>query len=83
MMWYSLRALFVAPYLEAIRKNTQRPNSIYRAHNIEHQVWEKLALQKSDPFKKIFALTLRARIKNYELAACLIRLMLLPVYPAG
>jgi glycosyltransferase involved in cell wall biosynthesis len=58
--------LFVAPYLEGVRKNT-RARLIYRAHNIEHQVWERLALQKSDPFKKIFLKLIAGRIKRYEL----------------
>jgi len=58
--------LFVAPYLEGVRKNT-KAKLIYRAHNIEHQVWERLALQKSDPFKKIFLKLIAGRIKRYEL----------------
>ena len=58
--------LFVAPYLDGVRKNTTA-KLIYRAHNIEHQVWERLALQKSDPFKKIFLKLVAARIKKYEL----------------
>ena len=37
--------LFVAPYLSAIRKNT-KAKIIFRAHNIEHQVWQKLAAKK-------------------------------------
>lgn len=58
--------LFVAPYLEEVRKNT-KAKLIYRAHNIEHQIWERLAMQKSDPFKKIFLKLIAGRIKRYEL----------------
>ncbi|MBK0380132.1 glycosyltransferase family 4 protein [Mucilaginibacter segetis] len=61
-----LEGLFVAPYLSTIRKNTTA-KLIYRAHNIEHQVWHKLAQQKNDPFKKWYLNLIARRIKNYEL----------------
>jgi glycosyltransferase involved in cell wall biosynthesis len=61
-----LEGIFVAPYLEVIRKNS-KAKIIFRAHNIEHQVWQKLAQQKSDPFKKWYLRLLARRIKNYEL----------------
>ncbi|MBL4677802.1 MAG: glycosyltransferase family 4 protein [Mucilaginibacter sp.] len=62
-----LEGIFVAPYLSIIRKNS-KAKIIFRAHNIEHQVWEKLAQQKSDPFKKWYLKLLAKRIKNYELS---------------
>jgi glycosyltransferase involved in cell wall biosynthesis len=58
--------LFVAPYLSAIRKIT-KAKLIYRAHNIEHQVWQKLAQQKNDPIKRWYLSLLARRIKTYEL----------------
>ena len=58
--------LFVAPYLEAIHRNS-KAKLIYRAHNIEHQVWERLAAQKHDPIKRFFIKLIARRIKNYEL----------------
>jgi glycosyltransferase involved in cell wall biosynthesis len=58
--------LFVAPYLESVRKNT-KARLVYRAHNIEHQVWERLALQKNDPLKRWFLKMIARRIKKYEL----------------
>ena len=58
--------LFVAPYLEGVRKNS-KAKLIYRAHNIEHQVWERLAMQKNDPFKRWFLNMVARRIKKYEL----------------
>jgi polysaccharide biosynthesis protein PslH len=62
-----LEGIFVAPYLNIIRKNS-KAKIVFRAHNIEHQVWEKLAQQKSDPFKKWYLKLLAKRIKNYELS---------------
>ncbi|WP_158288514.1 glycosyltransferase family 4 protein [Mucilaginibacter psychrotolerans] len=61
-----LEGLFVAPYLSAIRK-ASRAKVIYRAHNIEHQVWRRLAQQKGDPFKKWYLNLLARRVKTYEL----------------
>ncbi|WP_345213775.1 glycosyltransferase family 4 protein [Mucilaginibacter gynuensis] len=58
--------LFVVPYLAAVRKHS-KARLIYRAHNIEHQVWFRLAQQKSDPFKKIYLTMLAKRIRSYEL----------------
>jgi len=58
--------LLVSLYLSAVRKNT-KAKLIYRAHNIENQIWEMLAQQKSDPFKKAYLKMHSRRIKNYEL----------------
>ena len=58
--------LFVAPYVDAVRKSCTS-KLVYRAHNIEHQIWERLAQQKSDPFKKVYLNLMARRIKKYEL----------------
>ena len=58
--------LFVTPYLGAIRKHS-RARLVYRSHNIEHQVWQRLAQQKSDLFKKWYLRMLARRVKDYEL----------------
>lgn len=58
--------LLVSLYLSAVRKNT-KAKLIYRAHNIENQIWEMLSQQKSDPFKKSYLKMHAKRIKNYEL----------------
>ncbi|MDN3583496.1 glycosyltransferase family 4 protein [Mucilaginibacter flavus] len=58
--------LFVTPYLAAVRK-VSKAKLIYRSHNIEHQVWERLAEQKSDLFKKWYLRMVAKRIKDYEL----------------
>lgn len=58
--------LFLAPYVDEVRKNC-KSKLVYRAHNIEHQIWERLAQQKSDPFKKIYLKLMARRIKRYEI----------------
>ncbi|WP_183581025.1 glycosyltransferase family 4 protein [Mucilaginibacter sp. X5P1] len=58
--------LMVSLYLSAVRKNSGA-KLVYRAHNIENQVWQRLAEQKNDPFKKSYLKMHARRIKNYEL----------------
>ncbi|MDB4903915.1 MAG: hypothetical protein JWQ63_3196 [Mucilaginibacter sp.] len=58
--------LFVSLYLPAVRKFS-KAKLIYRAHNIENQIWERLSMQKTDPFKKSYLKMHAKRIKNYEL----------------
>lgn len=57
--------LFVAPYLTSVRKSCSS-KIIYRAHNIEFQIWERLSQQKSDPIKKMYLRLLAKRVKRYE-----------------
>lgn len=58
--------LMVSLYLNAVRKNS-KAKLIYRLHNIENQIWQRLSLQKTDPFKKSYLKMHAKRIKNYEL----------------
>jgi polysaccharide biosynthesis protein PslH len=57
--------LFVSLYLNAVRKNS-KAKLIYRSHNIESQVWQRLSSQKTDPFKKSYLKMHARRIRNYE-----------------
>ena len=58
--------IFVSPYIDAVKKNCTS-KLVYRAHNIEHQTWEMLARQKTDPFKRSYLRLMARRIKRYEL----------------
>ncbi|MDB5138630.1 MAG: hypothetical protein JWR12_546 [Mucilaginibacter sp.] len=58
--------LFMSLYVSSIRKNS-KAKLIYRLHNIENQIWHRLSLQKTDPFKKSYLKMHAKRIKNYEL----------------
>lgn len=58
--------LMMSLYLTAIRKHT-RAKLVYRTHNIENQVWQRMSMQKTDPFKKSYLKMHAKRIKNYEL----------------
>lgn len=58
--------LMMSLYLSVVRKNS-KAKLVYRAHNIENLVWERLSQQKTDPFKKSYLKMHAKRIKNYEL----------------
>ncbi|MFD2144244.1 glycosyltransferase family 4 protein [Mucilaginibacter antarcticus] len=52
-------------YVDTVRKYS-KAKLVYRAHNIENQIWWRLSLQKVDPFKKSYLRMHGRRIKNYE-----------------
>lgn len=53
-------------YYDAARNNSDA-QLIYRAHNIENQLWDRLSQQKIDPFKRSYLKMHARRIKSYEL----------------
>lgn len=61
-----LEGLYVMPYLSVIRRFS-KARIVYRSHNIEHIVWQRLAAQKGDPIKKWYLKLMASRIKNYEM----------------
>ena len=58
--------LLTTLYYDAARKNS-KARLIYRAHNIENQLWDRLSKQKIDPFKKSYLKMHARRIKTYEM----------------
>ena len=63
-----LESLYLATYIPAIREVTRALVSL-RLHNIEYQIWERLANDFSTSFKKFYLRDLAARIKRFEQAA--------------
>lgn len=61
-----LESIFCLPYLQAIR-STSKAKVIVRAHNIEHIIWQRLAEQESNTFKKAYLNLLSNRLKAYEI----------------
>jgi glycosyltransferase involved in cell wall biosynthesis len=59
-------SIFVAPYLETFKRFSQA-KTVLRAHNVEHQIWERMASQTSNPLKKWYLRFLAKRLKEYEL----------------
>lgn len=60
-----LESIWVTPYLESIRKNS-KAKIVLRSHNVEHEVWERLAI-KASGLKKWYLSLLAKRLKKYEL----------------
>jgi polysaccharide biosynthesis protein PslH len=59
-----LEGLYVCPYIPLIRKYS-RAKIVYRAHNIEHEIWERTATL-TQGMKKIYLKILSRRIKIFE-----------------
>jgi glycosyltransferase involved in cell wall biosynthesis len=60
-----LETLWVTPYVETIRKKT-KAKIVYRSHNVEYIIWERLAAIAENPLKKIYLQLLAGRLKKYE-----------------
>ena len=59
-----LEGLYVCPYIPLIRKYSDA-KIVYRAHNIEYEIWERTA-KLSNGFVKIYLKNLSHRIKKFE-----------------
>lgn len=62
-----MESLFVSPYLEKIRSLTSA-KIILRAHNVEHKIWEDIAIYTTNPLKKYYLQHLAKTLKKYELS---------------
>ena len=60
-----LETLFMCPYVETIRKHSGA-KIVLRAHNIEHLIWQRIAEESKNPFKKWYIRHLALTLKNYE-----------------
>jgi polysaccharide biosynthesis protein PslH len=60
-----LESLFVVPYLSVVRKYSNS-KIVYRAHNIEQQIWLEKYNQESNLLKKSYLKLLYNRLKNFE-----------------
>ena len=61
-----LEGLYVCPYIPLIRKNS-KAKIVYRAHNIEHEIWSRTAVMAKGP-EKWYLKNLSKRIKTFEKA---------------
>ena len=57
--------LFVVPYLDIV-KGASNAKFIYRTHNIEYDVWERLALRERFTPRRAYLEFLARRLKAYE-----------------
>jgi glycosyltransferase involved in cell wall biosynthesis len=61
-----LESLFMAPYIKAVRKFS-KAKIILRSHNVEHVIWERLAMNEKNPVKKFYLGLLTKRLRKYEI----------------
>lgn len=59
-----LEGLYVCPYISLIRKNS-KAKIVYRAHNIEHEIWSRNAVMAKG-LEKWYLKNLSSRIKSFE-----------------
>lgn len=62
-----LEGLYLMPYINSIRQYSDAKIS-FRAHNIEFEIWERLAKNARNPIKKAYLQLLAKRLKRYEIA---------------
>jgi polysaccharide biosynthesis protein PslH len=61
-----LEGLYLTPYIDVIRRYSSAP-VIFRSHNIEHFIWERMATASGGFLKKKYLDLLARRLKNYEM----------------
>lgn len=62
-----LESVYTLPHLPAIRQHFDG-KVIVRTHNVEHRIWERLAAEEKNVFKRVFLRKLAKDLKNYEIA---------------
>lgn len=63
-----LEGVFMATYIPLIRQHSQAKISI-RAHNLEHQIWERHLAHEPNVFKKKYLSLQNNRLRRFELDA--------------
>ncbi len=60
-----LETFYLTPYIPVIKKYSKAIVSL-RAHNIEHEIWERITSNTSSPVKKWYLNHLTNKLRNYE-----------------
>lgn len=60
-----LEGLYLAPYIVTIRSFSKTTIAM-RAHNVEHEIWERIATNTKNIFKRKYFETLAKRIQMFE-----------------
>lgn len=62
-----LEGLFVAPYINLIRKHSKAKITV-RTHNVEHLIWKRLIAGEKNPIKKAYLQLQNKRLRKLELS---------------
>jgi glycosyltransferase involved in cell wall biosynthesis len=76
--WIQLETLYLAPYIPVIRKYTNAP-IVMRAHNVEHEIWDRLARNIRPFWKRWYLKYLTGKLKRYEVRQLKEYDLLLPI----
>lgn len=60
-----LETVYLAPYISTIRANSKAIIAM-RAHNVEHEIWERIASNTDNPIKRWYLDHLTQKLKRYE-----------------
>jgi len=60
-----LEGTFAAPYISAVRNNHKGLLAM-RMHNVEFEIWQRLAIVEKNPLKKLYLKLLAKQLKTYE-----------------
>lgn len=60
-----LEGVYLATYIPAIRQHCNAP-IVMRAHNLEFEIWERLAKEQANPLKRWYMTLLAKRMKKFE-----------------
>lgn len=61
-----LETLYLSPYIPIIRKYSKAP-IVMRAHNVEHEIWERVVYNTKFPPKKLYLAHLAKKLKQFEI----------------
>ena len=61
-----LEGLYLCSYIDIIRQNSDAKISL-RAHNIEHEIWTRIAKNEKNILKKLYKQNLAKRIKKFKM----------------
>lgn len=62
-----IEMIYMAPYIDVIREHSDA-TIVLRAHNIEHQIWERIAKKTRFFLKRWYINHLARTLRNYELS---------------
>ena len=73
-----LEGLYLAPYIDLIKRHSKAP-IVMRAHNVEHEIWERVKENTSNRLKKVYLRNLNKKLKRFELSFLSDYDLLLPI----
>jgi polysaccharide biosynthesis protein PslH len=63
-----LEMIYLAPYLPVIRQYAPQAKVVCRAHNVEHEIWKRVADITKNPIKKHYLRWLTGKLRRFEVA---------------